>query len=216
MPKPRPKNTKPVPRKMHVYCEGAKTEPNYIQAYINSQTDAQLRSVIRIEDTTKNTPVQLVEEAIKDKKSGKHPSGDTYWVVYDRESVTKYPDSLHDRAYLLARSNDISIALSNVCFEYWLLLHFANTNAPYSCFNDLIAQSALKANVRRETGKDYEKGSRDIYRIVSSEVATARARAIAINAQTLAAAAPGVTRPHQLNPYTDMPALLEAIDNFAG
>ncbi|MDH4653467.1 MULTISPECIES: RloB family protein [unclassified Pseudomonas] len=216
MPKPRPKNTKPVPRKMHVYCEGEKTEPNYIQAYINSQTDKKLRSVIRIEDTTKNTPVQLVEEAIKDKESGKNPSGDSYWVVYDRESVNKYPDALHDQAYIRAKKHEINIALSNVCFEYWLLLHFQNSNAPYSCFNDLIAKSALKAHVRRETGKDYEKGSRDIYHIVKGDVAEARARAIAINAQTLAAAAPGITKPHQLNPYTDMPALLEAIDNFTG
>lgn len=216
MPKPRPKNTKPVPRKMHVYCEGEKTEPNYIQSYINSQTDKQLRSVIRIEDTAKNTPVQLVEEAVKDKNSGKNPQGDSYWVVYDRESTNKYPDALHDQAYALARQHEISIALSNVCFEYWLLLHFQNSNAPYSCFNDLIAHSALKAHLRRVTGKDYEKGSRDIYHIVSDKVAIARQRAIAINVQTLAAAAPGITKPHQLNPYTDMPALLEAIDKFTG
>ncbi|WP_368607612.1 RloB family protein [Pseudomonas fulva] len=216
MPKPRLQRNKPVPRKMHVYCEGAKTEPNYIQAYIDSQSDAQLRGVIRIEDTTKNTPVQLVEEAIKDKKSGKHPVGDTYWVVYDRESTSKYPDSLHDRAHQLARNNDISIALSNVCFEFWLLLHFTNSNAPYSCFNDLISQSTLKLNIRRETGKEYEKGSRDIFRIVSSNIGQARARALAINAQTLAAAPQGAIKPYQLNPYTDMPALLEAIDNFVG
>jgi len=216
MPKPRPKAAKHVPRKMHIYCEGAKTEPNYIQSYINSHSDSELRGVVRIEDTSKNTPVQLVDEAVKAKNSGKHPTGDIYWVVYDRESIHKYTDALHDQAYLTAKNNDINIALSNVCFEYWLLLHFINTNAPFASFNDLIAQRALKAKVRDETGKDYEKGSRDIYRIVSENIGKARTRANAINAQTLATARSGVSKPYQLNPYTDVPALLDAIDNFKG
>ncbi|MGE8045127.1 RloB family protein [Pseudomonas monteilii] len=214
MPKSRPKKIKSVSKKMHVYCEGAKTEPNYIQSYINSKNDCSLRGVIIIEDTNKNTPVQLVEEAINDKNSRKNPPEDVYWVVYDRESTAKYPDSLHERAYALAKSNGINIALSNVCFEYWLLLHFTKTAASYSSFNDLISKSTLKSNVRSKTGKDYEKGSRDIYTLVSKDIKTARDRATAINSQTLAAAAPGTTRPYQLNPYTDMPILLSAIDDF--
>lgn len=214
MPKPRPRDSIALPRKMHVYCEGAKTEPNYIQSYINSRNDSSLRSVVRIEDTSKNTAVQLVEEAISDKKSGKHPAGDVYWVVYDRESVSKYPDAFHAKAYASAKANDINIALSNVCFEYWLLLHFTNTNAPYSSFSDLIAQSALKAHIRDLTGKSYEKGSREIYGILSNQISVARSRAISINSQTLAASPPGANKPYQLNPYTDIPALLEAIDSF--
>lgn len=216
MPKPRPKTNAKVPRKMHVYCEGKKTEPNYLQSYIDSKNDSRLRSVVRIEDTNKNTPVQLVEEAIKDKNSGNNPAGDAYWVVYDRESIHKYSDDLHERAYSLAAQNDVSIALSNVCFEYWLLLHFTNTNAPYASFDDLIAQSALKAQVKQSSGKGYEKGSRDIYRLVCGNIGNARTRAIAMNAQTLSTAPAGVTRPYKLNPHTDIPLLLDAIDSFPG
>ncbi|CAM3806036.1 hypothetical protein CCOS865_01847 [Pseudomonas reidholzensis] len=216
MPKPRPNTNARVPRKMHVYCEGRKTEPNYLQSYINNKSDSRLRTVIRIEDSNKNTPVQLVEEAIRDKNSGNNPTGDAYWVVYDRESTHKYSDDLHEKAYSLAIQNNVNIALSNVCFEYWLLLHFISTNAPYASFDDLITQSVLKTHVRKNTGKGYEKGSREIFRIVRENIGDARTRALAINAQTLSTAPAGVTRPYKLNPYTGIPLLLDAIDSFPG
>ncbi|WP_331832348.1 RloB family protein [Pseudomonas sp. LH21] len=214
MPKPRSKNNKPVARKMHIYCEGKKTEPNYIGSYISDRFGGRLRDVIVVENAKTNTPVQLVKEALAGKKGGGHPKGDSYWVVFDRESKAKYKDSLHDTAFDLAKANDINIALTNVCFEYWLLLHFVTTNAPYDCFDDLMAQSGLRAEFKKLTGQSYEKGAANIYSVISSRVDDARRRALKINLETLKSAPANVTRPHLLNPYTDMPRLLDAIDSF--
>lgn len=215
MPKKRPSKTENVLRRMHIYCEGKKTEPNYIRSYIQERFGDRLRDVVVVEDAKTNTPIQLVKEAIKWKESGSHPKGDAYWVVYDRESPAKYRDALHDEAFNLAAQHGINISLTNVCFEYWLVLHFVSSNAPYNSYDDLMAKSCLKEEIRKLTGQKYEKGSSSIYRLVSKGVSKARERAIQINNQTLDAAPPKIRKAHLLNPYTDIPKLLEAIDSFA-
>lgn len=199
---------------MHIYCEGEKTEPNYLGGYLAQIKDGRLRSVITIEPTRKNTPVQLVEEAIAHMRSPETPKGDEFWVVYDRESAAKYPDEFHDRAFVMARHNNVNIALSNICFEQWILMHFTDSSASYPCYNDLIRDSQLKALFRKETGKDYEKASTTIYSFLADRVGDARKRAEKLNAAALAAAQGGRTRPHHLSPYTDVPNLLKAIDEF--
>jgi hypothetical protein len=199
---------------MHIYCEGEKTEPNYLNGYLAEIKDGSLRSVITIEPTRKNTPVQLVEVAIEHMRSPATPKGDEFWVVYDREAVAKYPDDLHDRAFVMARNNNINIALSNICFEQWILMHFSDSSAAYPCYNDLIRDSQLKAIFRRETGKDYEKAYTSIYTLLAGRVGDACKRAEKLNSAAIASARPGRNRPHHLSPYTDVPKLLKAIDDF--
>lgn len=214
MPKKRSTNNEKVLRRLHIYCEGKKTEPNYLRSYIQDRFGDRLRDVVVVEDAKTNTPIQLVKEALKWKSSGNHPEGDTYWVVYDRESPAKYKDSLHDEAFKLAADHEINIALTNVCFEYWLILHFISSDAPYSCYDELIAKSCLKDQIRKLTGQKYEKGSSSIYRLVANGVGEAKKRAERINQKTLQSAPPNKNKPHYLNPYTDLPKLLDAIDKF--
>ena len=214
MPKPRKNSTKSVPRKLHIYCEGIKTEPYYLKGYIANIRDGALRSVVLVQDTNKNTPVQLVAEAISQKNSSSTPDGDEFWVVYDRESTAKYPESLHEKAYNLAMQSDINIALSNVCFEQWILMHFTPSGTSYSCQDDLVSNSTLKKEVIALSGKTYDKASPDIYKLVASKINDAKTHAAIINKNAISAAAPGKNKPHQMNPYTDVPKLLDAIDNF--
>ncbi|WP_122435108.1 RloB family protein [Pseudomonas viridiflava] len=215
MPKPRSSKVKSVPRKMHIFCEGEKTEPNYIEGYLKSLNDNALREVIRIADTEKNTPPELVREAVKAKNGGNFPAGDEFWVVYDRESQQIYPDRLHDQALTLANDNDVNIALSNVCFEHWLVLHFVDSSASYSSFEDLITNSCLKAEIKKATKQKYDKADAKIFDAIKAGIPDARRRATSINKRTLSSAPIGVTKPYLLNPYTDMPKLLDAIDNFS-
>jgi hypothetical protein len=214
MAKPRKADTRKIRNKMHIYCEGAKTEPNYINAYINSLENRALRSVIVVEPTKKNTPIQLVDVAVQHKRSRSTPAGDVFWVVYDRESTIKYPDLMHDKAYNKARDNNINIALSNVCFEQWILMHFLPNAQPYSCFDDLWQNSKLREKILSRTGSNYDKSGTTLFPYLADDIATARTIAAAINKNTLASAAPGRNKPHHLNPYTDIPKLLDAIDEF--
>jgi len=216
MPKPRSKAVRAPRRKLFIFCEGEKTEPNYIKGYIGTLSRKALRDVIQVQPTRKNTPAQLVDVAIAQKNGGAGLAGDVFWVVYDRENVTKYSDELHDKAYKKAKDNNVNIALSNVCFEMWLLLHFFDTAAPYASFDDLFHRSQFRARYKVQSGGlDYEKSNQNVYEVVSGFIGDARVRAAKINKAALDASGAGRSKPHHLNPYTDMPRLLDAIDNFS-
>jgi RloB-like protein len=203
---------------LRIYCEGTKTEPNYIQGYLDKffSTNRRLK-VVKIEDTKKNTPKELVGVAVIAKKlANKTGLSDAFWVVYDRESQHKYSDALHYKAYDTAQKNNISVALSNVCFEVWLLLHLQNTTAPYSCYDDLRNNSSLRKHLKIRGIQDYDKGAEDIFNFFSEEeIKNARVRAYRMNIQTQRSANSSQTKPYHLNPYTDVYKLLDAIDEIA-
>lgn len=215
MPKPnnRPKKyLKPV---LHIYCEGEKTEPNYINGYLDKffPTNRRLK-VIRLESTKKNKPQELVDEAVKSQK--KLPDCDAFWVVYDRESVQSYSHDKHRKAFNKAKKYAISVALSNVCFEIWLLLHFQDTTAQYNCYDDLRSNSKLRAEFKKRGISDYDKGSKDVFTIFTeNEVRDARIRASRMNLQTSQSAPPLCSQAFELNPYTNVYELLDAIDEIA-
>jgi len=52
--------------------------------------------------------------------------GDTFWVVCDCDHWVE-PNHIKDLTHVLqqCRQKDIQVALSNPCFDLWLLLHFA-------------------------------------------------------------------------------------------
>ncbi len=215
MPKKTNKAVRQVLPKLHIFCEGAKTEPNYIEKYLQlNYAGDRRKSLVRIQPTTKNTPLELVGAAILHKNSQKSIKGDIFWVVYDREAVAKYKDATHLEASQRAVRNGINIALSNVCFELWILLHFRNNAAPYSSFADLMANSKLKSDLLAVGVEKYDKADSILFDIISGNIGIARDRAIQMNAASIAVAAPGVVHPHLLNPYTDMHLLLDEIDKF--
>ena len=209
MPKPNRRPKRQIRTVMHIYCEGAKTEPNYLSGYIDEFfSDNRSLKIIKIEPTKKNTPKQLVDEAVTAKKE--NPKGDTFWVVYDRESRTKYADSLHAETRNFADAHDVNIALSNVCFEVWLLLHFEDSVGPYENFDDLWRRSSLKKRLPK-----YQKGDRSLYSKLSGGINAARKNAERLNKRIEDGSASEERFPHQWNPYTNVHELLDAIDLFA-
>ena len=201
MPKKKNRPEQKLKPRLHIFCEGEKTEPNYLKGYVN-QTFPGIRLIV-VEKSKTNTPVQLVEEALEAKR--REPEDDIFWVVYDRESTIKYKNALHSEARQKA-GNHIRIALSNVCFEVWLLLHFQNSSAPYTSCADLLKRSNLKKHI-----KDYDKANNRTYS--SEEIEFARKNAKHMNIQTKKGAN-SLKHLHQWNPYTDVHKLLDAIDDF--
>ena len=197
------KGVRPV---LHIFCEGSKTEPNYIEHYKNLFCLGKSASIV-VEKTDKTTPVQLVEEAINLKNSSRSCKIDEFWVVYDRESPVKYDEKLHQKAREIAKKNGINIALSNVCFEVWLLLHYQSTCAACNTCDELIRRKDFKSHF-----PSYEKGSE--CQMSEADIITARKNAISLNKQTIDAANENWKEPSMWNPYTDMHKLLDAIDAF--
>jgi hypothetical protein len=214
MPKKRKQsNLKPL-KTLRIFCEGEKTEPLYINGYIDLVSVSGRKTVISIEPTRKNTPMQLVDEAVKLKKSNVSLPEDEFWVVYDREAPSKYPDALHLTAWKKAERNNVNVSLSNVCFEYWLLIHLVDTQAPYSCYDDLRKNSPLNEKMKELCGKRYEKTEGSIFQILKDKVPLARKRAKKLNAESKKSACPGRNMPFHMNPYVDVVDLLDAIDDF--
>ncbi len=170
--------------------------------------------MIAIQKTRKNTAVQLVEEAISVKKSPESLPEDQFWVVYDRESVAKYSHELHSKAQTKADKAGIKIALCNVCFEYWLLIHLVDTDAPFSSGDDLIGTSALRTEMKAQCGCDYDKSARSIFDLLKDKLPDARERAKRLNVRGMESAESGRDQPHHINPYVGIADLLDAIDAF--
>jgi hypothetical protein len=217
MPKPRgnkkKKKLKPV---LHIFCEGAKTEPHYFNGYLKEHfSNNRLLKVIRVEKTNKNTPIQLVEEATRLKTDRITPAHDVFWVVYDREATNKYSNNLHKQALDKAKGNDINVCITNVCFEVWILLHINEVNAPYSSCNDLLKNSSLKTYLKTHGIRNYDKANENVFELILNEIPNARRRAKKMNSETLKSSYETDTNPHLLNPYTQVHELLDAIDEFA-
>jgi len=220
MPKKRNISNREVKPVFHIYCEG-ETEEAYLHGYINKFYSGNRRlKVIRIEEAKKNTAKELVEEAIEFQKNCLAQKscleGDIFWVVCDREDEKEYPDKFHKIAYDKAKPKNISIAISNVCFEVWILLHFQATVQPYNNYDELRTHSQLRVEYKKRCGSDYEKGSKQLFEIFTkAEIDEARIRAKHMNQHTQQDADPTWLKPYQWNPYTNVYELLDEIDKFA-
>lgn len=114
-----------------VYCEGERTEPDYLKAL---KRDPEIRRVasIQIEPPAAaggSLPMKLVTAAAKARSgvSVTHGDVDEVWCLFDVEWPRNHPD-LH-RAVDHAKRNDVRLAVSNPCFELWLALHFDSHTA---------------------------------------------------------------------------------------
>lgn len=108
-----------------VVCEGEVTEPEYLRGFQrwcrNPRVDIEI-------PRDRGVPLTLVEIAIAHKEKAARRASrerddnlmyDEVWVVYD---VDEHPRM--NEAAQLAEANGILRAVSNACFELWLLLHF--------------------------------------------------------------------------------------------
>ena len=107
-----------------IFCEGELTEPLYLEALAALH---EVRSVATLDIRGMGCePRKLVEEAKAEKRSERRQwTGATeYWCVFDVEAPAPHK-RLHE-AVQMARDNGISVAVSNPCFELWLVLHYAD------------------------------------------------------------------------------------------
>lgn len=112
-------------RRILVVCEGARTEPDYV----NGLERHFRNTAVEIECVpAAGVPLSVVQHADrrKDKvEKEARKQGDPFlkfdevWCVFD---VDEHPHL--NEAKQLAQARQIELAISNPCFELWLLLHF--------------------------------------------------------------------------------------------
>ncbi|MFJ2897750.1 RloB family protein [Streptomyces sp. NPDC087218] len=125
----RTKGASPERRRFLIYCEGACTEDQYFKGL-----RAELRSlpVAICLGGEHGEPKSLVRAAIDHQERAPRSASDRWtkydevWCVIDVEAPVPH-EGLAD-ALELARRNGVEVALTNPCFELWLLLHFQDVS----------------------------------------------------------------------------------------
>ncbi|HVK23629.1 MAG TPA: RloB family protein [Actinokineospora sp.] len=107
-----------------VFCEGEASEPDYIKG-MKCLPSVRGNTSIRIEiDPARGVPLTLVQRAVE---RARDVEVDECWCVFDVEWPRNHPNL--KQAVELAHEHGIRLAVSNPCFELWLILHFEDQTA---------------------------------------------------------------------------------------
>lgn len=186
-----------------VVCEGSRTEPEYIRELCRSQSVNPAN--YKIVGDCANNPRGIVSEAIR--QFNKEKDFDTVFCVFDRDGHAHYQEAINQvNSKALRRARGMSPAkfeaiTSDPAFEYWLLLHFENNDAPYHPAGGKSASEQL-INRLRTYIPHYSKDGKILFDCTYDEIATAltRSRQIAERAQQTGSENPS-TRMHLLVEY---------------
>ena len=182
-----------------MFCEGTKTEPDYLRALRQDAAVRDSASVdIRIDlERSGAVPLTLVKAAAEARTRTSREQGevDEVWCLFDVEWPQNHPNLPEARAK--AAVSDVHLAISNPCFELWLALHFENRTA----WLDSDVAGKLRRDHDRSSGKGVD-GSEYMPRRAD---AAQRARALMDKH-----AGDGTEFPDD-NPSSGMYLLLEAI-----
>ena len=109
-----------------VLTEGEVTEPDYLRAVSVDNPAIRIRFIAR-----GMRPAQLVERArralranSRERRTSGSPEFDEIWCVMDTDDHPGLDAALQE-----AEATGIRLAVSNPCFELWLLLHFDRQSA---------------------------------------------------------------------------------------
>jgi hypothetical protein len=182
-----------------IYCEGKVTERLYLGA---------LRRELRIPGVqfgaVHGEPLGLVKAAIAHKERAPRSAADKctpydeVWCVLDVEAPSPHPSL--DRALSLADRQGVRCAISNPCFELWLILHVQDER------RRLDTDEACKI-LERHGGCSYTRDGKSFRpESLMGNYEVARKRA-----QRLAEAHGERRRPADCNPFTSVWELVDAI-----
>lgn len=116
-----------------VVCGAEATEPAYFEGLKRARRNPAITIKIKAK---RGDPDAVVKYAagMRDRAEGTH---DEVWCVVDVDEFDL------DKAVATARRLRINLAISNPCFEFWLLLHFEACSAPLTCYGD-VAKRLVK------------------------------------------------------------------------
>ncbi|MEU2042114.1 RloB family protein [Nocardia niwae] len=106
-----------------IVCGGEATEPAYFHGLRRYLRNPATKSVVTVRP---EDPKRVVAFAARQRADY-----DQIWCVLDVDEFD-YSDAIR-----MARTSKIDLAVSNPCFEYWLLLHFENYDAALTSFRDV-------------------------------------------------------------------------------
>ncbi|MDR0783409.1 MAG: RloB family protein [Propionibacteriaceae bacterium] len=179
-------------RAVVVFSEG-ETECEYIEALMRLPDVANNTALtLEIDPDRGLSPLTLVQRAVERLKE---PEVNECWCVFDVEWPQNHAKLAEARS--LARSKNIGVAISNPCFELWLILHYESQTG----FLDTSIAQRRSQELGRYKGKHIDAGPY----LSKRHVAVSRADALETRHEHN-----NTTFPHD-NPSSGMPNLLRAI-----
>lgn len=135
--------TREARKRILVICEGEVTEPEYLKQFKVWQRNPLVAVEIAKEHGVPRTLVDIAKRMKEEAELAAHTERDEnllYDEVWCVPDVDQHP-RIHE-ARQKARDNGISLAVSNPCFELWLLLHFRDSPGarPHHDVQDLMRQ----------------------------------------------------------------------------
>lgn len=126
-----------IKKRILILCEDKKSSLLYFKSFRHDDIFKRHLSAVSVEvyHPENYSPLGLVKDAIirrEKEKEEKNPY-DEIWVVFDKDKHTNIRE-----AYELARTESIKIAISIICFEFWVLLHYGFTTMPFKDCDDII------------------------------------------------------------------------------
>lgn len=118
------KNNKRVPQKVLIYVEGRNTEPSYFELLKNTTVD--IIPIKVVPGTGIGSCVQFINKIYGEYNSLSKKDKSKYkqiWAVFDCDG---HPD--FELAIKKAVELGFKVAFSNMCIEYWFMLHFYDHN----------------------------------------------------------------------------------------
>jgi hypothetical protein len=133
-----------------IVCEDDKSAKHYFEA-LKKHFNLSATSVEVAGSKGRTQPIQVVDRAISLKEEAASPQSGTepfehVWCVIDGD----YGDKIAP-ARARARANQIKLAISTKCFEYWILLHYEE------CDKSTMDCDGVVRKLRRHIPK-YQKG----------------------------------------------------------
>lgn len=195
----RRRGVRELAKRFLIVCEDGKSAPNYFES-LKDRFNLSATSVKVVGGGGRTQPIQVVERAIELRDVASNPESgtegfDQVWCVIDGD----YGDKINN-ARAKATANGIKLAISTMCFEYWVLLHFEESDAATMDCDGVVK------TLRKNHLKKYEKGGFDFTGIVDRAPDASKA------AEKLRR--PGIRRgdlPEAQNPCTEVYMLVNAI-----
>lgn len=183
-------------RVIRIHTEGRVTEPDYLSHW------ERLNDSVRIDwGESGMVPMSLVQHAREDARSSRHasrrhgsPDYDEIWCVFDVDAHPNVKQAISE-----AQQSGIRVAVSNPCFELWLVLHCEDQRAH-------IERRGIQRRASELGLIDGKSVSEDAWSVLDDNYENARRRAKDMNRWH-----EGNDSPPRSNPSTDIWRLVDRL-----
>lgn len=182
---------------VRLICEGETTEPNYFNGLLRAKGLKIPNAAYKPKD---HSPLGIAKEAkriYQEAVKNKIPKNKILiCAIFDHDGHANLSNALE-----MLRETPISVGFSNICFEFWVLLHFEKTSRSFHTCDEIISY------IRKHHDPNYSK-EKDHFQRLQNRIPTAIENASWLIDKHWQQD----ERPiWELNPYTDIHKILEKL-----